>query len=252
MNETTMLGDIIRLARIDFIQVIATEAAGLFWIFAECLILIWVRAGRKTLAKSNRVEFNVDKYKLVVGTLIFLIISTAILSRHFMGRPYHEQLSIILSANGSDQLQNLQTAVNARLASQRTHFALWASFVTIWVLLESAIVYNGWRGYQNLRALLRNPSPESSGTSTATIMGLAALLSVFMWGAANAAAPIPDEALRLLIDVRTANMIPQNALYLYLRIAGVIWISVEWIAAIILWKSYRLIACAVRRRNAEP
>lgn len=42
----------------------------------------------------------------------------------------------------------------------------------------------------------------------------------------------------------------RNAIYLYLRLAGVAWTCVEWIAALILWRAYRMLANAVGRREA--
>jgi hypothetical protein len=34
----------------------------------------------------------------------------------------------------------------------------------------------------------------------------------------------------------------QNVMRLYLRLAGVVWVAVEWIAAIFLWKGYKLLS----------
>ncbi|MBI4558317.1 MAG: hypothetical protein HY706_12115 [Candidatus Hydrogenedentes bacterium] len=39
----------------------------------------------------------------------------------------------------------------------------------------------------------------------------------------------------------------QNAVYLYLRLAGIAWIVVEWTAAIILWRAYRMLKRAIRQ-----
>ena len=47
-------------------------------------------------------------------------------------------------------------------------------------------------------------------------------------------------------DAQAADAVYQNALYLYLRIAGVAWILVEWVAAIILWRGYCLLKKAAR------
>ena len=42
-----------------------------------------------------------------------------------------------------------------------------------------------------------------------------------------------------------ADAVYRNALYLYLRIAGTVWIVLEWIAAIVLWRAYRFLSAAV-------
>lgn len=42
------------------------------------------------------------------------------------------------------------------------------------------------------------------------------------------------------------NSIYRNAMYLYLRIAGVAWIGLEWIAAFILWRAYKRLRDAAK------
>jgi hypothetical protein len=53
-------------------------------------------------------------------------------------------------------------------------------------------------------------------------------------------------------DAQAADAVYWNALYFYLRMAGVVWIGVEWIAAIMLWHGYRLLAKAARERGTPP
>lgn len=57
--------------------------------------------------------------------------------------------------------------------------------------------------------------------------------------------------LAALNDVQEADAIYGNALLLYLRLAGVVWIAVEWVAAVILWRAYRLLRHSVERKGAE-
>ena len=55
--------------------------------------------------------------------------------------------------------------------------------------------------------------------------------------------------------VQTADekmALEQNALYLLLRLAGIVWIAIEWVAAILLWRGYRLLKDAVRRKGLTP
>ena len=47
----------------------------------------------------------------------------------------------------------------------------------------------------------------------------------------------------------TEDAVYRNAVYLWLRVAGVVWIVVEWVAAVILWRTYRLLADHVARRG---
>ena len=41
----------------------------------------------------------------------------------------------------------------------------------------------------------------------------------------------------------------RNAVYLHLRLAGAVWIAVEWAAALLLWRGHRLLARAVASRE---
>jgi len=50
-------------------------------------------------------------------------------------------------------------------------------------------------------------------------------------------------------DAQAADAVYHNAMYLYLRLAGVAWILVEWVAAIILWRGYSLLKKAARARG---
>jgi hypothetical protein len=49
-----------------------------------------------------------------------------------------------------------------------------------------------------------------------------------------------------LAAAREAGAVYRNALYLYLRLAGVAWITVEWVAAFLVWRVYGLARAAVR------
>lgn len=66
---------------------------------------------------------------------------------------------------------------------------------------------------------------------------------------------IPEESERILTALdaaQQADAVYANALLLYLRLAGVAWISVEWVAAVILWRAYRLLRKTVDRQGAQP
>ncbi len=52
-----------------------------------------------------------------------------------------------------------------------------------------------------------------------------------------------------LLKVYAADAPYRNALYLYLRLAGVVWIAVEWIAAFLLWRTYRMVAKAIAEKR---
>jgi len=79
------------------------------------------------------------------------------------------------------------------------------------------------------------------------------LLTGLAAGTSWAAYGLEPEAIRGTLRAADAANAPyRNALYLYLRIAGVVWIVVEWIAAVFLWKGYRLFHQAARNRGIRP
>jgi hypothetical protein len=59
-------------------------------------------------------------------------------------------------------------------------------------------------------------------------------------------------ALDALQTVHAADAPYRNALYLWLRIAGIAWISVEWVAGIVLWRAYVHLRRAARERGLSP
>lgn len=121
------------------------EAAGIFWIAAELGILVLVRAGRRHLeTRPLPAHFGLTRRDLRYllpsgGMLLGLLI--LYLFRHAGGPPVMDASNDILAA------------IAAR--EERVHLALWSGFVLIWIILEALIVYHGWRGYRQLRLLLK-------------------------------------------------------------------------------------------------
>ncbi|HNR30681.1 MAG TPA: hypothetical protein PKI11_07310 [Candidatus Hydrogenedentes bacterium] len=76
------------------------------------------------------------------------------------------------------------------------------------------------------------------------LVGAAVFLMVGVIAAGDAAAQ--GNILAALQEAEGDVAPYRNALYLYLRVAGVVWIAVEWVAAIILWHAYRFLRAAQR------
>ena len=248
------ISDIIQSARVEYCRVLLTEAAGLFWILAEICILFAVRVGRRLLdaeglsLESMQVRF--EKARAMVWGGLFLLFSAALFGRHLFDSPLHRQLAqLVAGGDGVD----LGRALNAHVSLMRAHYAVWASFVTLWVILEAGIVYNGWRGYRRLAQLLapRPPAPLRRSVLPFVLVGVAAIGSFIPFGLAHASGTDPDALRGMLGETQAANAVCRNALYLYLRLAGVVWIAVEWLAAFVLWRSFRLIAGAVREEDTR-
>lgn len=67
--------------------------------------------------------------------------------------------------------------------------------------------------------------------------------------ASTFATETPQQIPAVIQEVYHQDAVYENALYLYLRIAGIFWITVEWIAAIVLWRAYRLLRNAAKSKG---
>ncbi|MFP4502989.1 MAG: hypothetical protein ACLFTT_18500 [Candidatus Hydrogenedentota bacterium] len=73
------------------------------------------------------------------------------------------------------------------------------------------------------------------------VIVLLLLLAMLTWAVAGAAVAAPNVLLDAMRHAHAEDAVYRNALYLYLRMAGVAWIAVEWMAAVILWRAYRVV-----------
>lgn len=187
------------------------ELAGVFWVAAELLILVLVCWGREHLATAPHcavLRFTpAARRNLWLALACMGLLSLAVAARAFYLPP---------------------PTLEAVRAYALAHLVVWAGFVTVWVALECAIVYHGWRGYRVLGGLLGG---GWRGGGVRRGVGAGAVLALAFTGIATAQAA----ALHAAVEPW------QNALYFYLRAAGVVWIAVEWIAAWVLWRSYALL-----------
>jgi len=206
------------------------ESAGLFWIGAELAILFMMMAARRhvqTRPLPPRLELRYsEKRRARTWAYCFLLLAVIFLGRHLINAltPIPQDVSPLL------------------IGRVRVHLAVWSGFITAWVVLEVAIVYQGLRGYLALKALI-GPAASKTARPAKPSAAMLCLAGVFLL---HAAAP----AQMLLAEARIANQVYYNAMYLYLRLAGVVWILAEWVAALILWRAYVLIASAARRTES--
>jgi len=209
--------------RIDLL----VESAGLFWIAAELIVLFLVRAGKRHIETEPLPErfalTRVEKVWAVAWAVGFALLALLVLGRHFLtARIDPADATATLSAN------------------LHMHLSTWAGFVTAWVVLEMLIVYHGWRGYRRLRHLLGN-APARAAIPLVTWTLVICVLGLYSWRAVGLDVDTVRQAIR---EANKADQVYWNALYLYLRVAGIVWIVVEWWAALILFKGYRLLSRA--------
>ncbi len=247
------LSEAVLYARQVFYRHTLVESAGLFWLLAEFLILFAVLAGRRYLetdpvSRTFRWTGRDTQRALTLGVL-FGVLAVFTYGRHVFLLPVHAFLLVQPDAADAAFLDAV-----AQMTRQRNgeHLVLWAAFVTGWVVLEVLIVYHGWRGHLLLRRLLDSSSPPSGGFTgnsrggAVVVAGLLAFLLVPVAGAVTAL-QADNGLVQTMRAAYAAQTGYRDALYLYLRLAGVVWILVEWGAAVILWRAYRLLTDKVAR-----
>jgi hypothetical protein len=242
-------------------RILFIELCGAFWVAAEMLILFFMLEARRHLGRNPVPAVPIWDRLATRRALFYFSFLAAVLAfvicRPFIWLPLHDVLR-----NGPLSVQT--AAVYDFLAVQR-HLAVWAAFVTLWVLLESTIVYQGYRCYQLLRSrLLCGPSePAAPGPAHSHILTLLVICFLLTLGAfagpAFAAPKVAYGSTEVVGDwsqvlaLSESWLVPyRNAVYLYLRLAGILWIGVEWVAAVVLWRSHLLVSRALRANTGRP
>lgn len=224
------------------------ESAGLFWLGAEVAILFLVREGRIYLqaAAPWQQPFwrRETRRRALYWAAAFALLAAAVAWRHMGGTPVYEVLQKGLLGDPVD-LAALKEAVRQ---STHRHLVVWWCFVNGWVLLEAWIVAEGIRAYRRLRQLLGPAAAGGPKAGAAVVVGgLAVLFSAPAW-----AVEAPVNAPHLLPAIKRAlaeDAAYRDAMYLYLRLAGVAWVSVEWVAALVLWRAWRLLKATAEAAN---
>jgi len=201
------------------------ECAGVFWLWAEVVILFAMREGRVTLAGGNPAPWF---RRFSLWMLVFTVLFLPLLLRHLLPGP------LALAISGAEPA----AIANAYTRLVLTHLAVWSAFVVGWVVLESAIVIEGVRAYRHF-----NHRCKRLLLGTTVTVAMLAFPSL-----AQAAAPVAD-ALR---EAESALQPFRNAVYLHLRIAGIAWIAVEWVAAVLLWRGQSLLWQVARQESSAP
>ena len=203
------------------------ELSGWFWILSELAILYVILLVARRISQNNPRPgplFDPHTRRTAQRFLVaFSLIAALGLSRH-----------------GAAALQNPDAAPDAlHTAWEIQHLIVWTAMVTAWVLLECAIVAAGLHAVARLRQRLGEPHPTVA-------IPVAVALAAALLAAGGFFLPRPPDSTRLPEGID----LYRNALYAYLRIAGVVWIAVEWMAAITLVQVAALLTRRLRRRTA--
>lgn len=130
------------------------ETAGLVWIGAELVILYLVL--RVNLIVRAHLPHETARPPSTRGPLLILLLGTfaiaalLTLGRYIFVDALPEAIQSIILGNSTDPGHQIHALYMARA---HTHLALWCGFITLWVLLEVAIVYAGFKTYRSLRLI---------------------------------------------------------------------------------------------------
>jgi len=223
MDDASVVAFLQTVEREQFIY----ECAGVFWLWAELAILFAVREGRSVLLGKPRPSWLL---RLLSWSAVFCVVLFPLLFRGWF------LTGAATLATSSPQPETLAAAYTQGVL---IHLAVWSIFVLAWVLLESLIVYEGARTYGVFSARCRRLLNASAALLLLSVAALPAYATALtpLGGAVQAA----DEALQPY----------RNAVYLHLRLAGVAWILVEWIAAVLLWRGQALLWKTVHLRKVD-
>lgn len=207
------------------------EWSGLFWLGAEWVILWLVIQGRQYLAQGRLG----DVYDVCMSALGWLVLfGVLVWVARNVGLSNRDQIS----GNGHHP---------PYARSEFSHLLLWSSFVFGWVLLEVLIVYHGCRAFRILQQRLgkTGEGPYAPPFPTATFL----LLALFVGGTALVLVwPYDHQLWNIIMSESAKGADPdnfmdrfRNGVYLILRLAGIVWIAVEWFAAVYLIRGYLLL-----------
>ena len=143
---------ILRASR-QFTQEFFIEAAGVFWIGAEVVILFVVTAALRhfnaTPLPAIFALTSAEKRRAFWWAGGVALLCAATFGRHLFLTPIHTALAAIESPWDGE--------VEALYFSRaHIHLTIWCLFISAWVALEVAIVFQGVRAFARLRRLVRH------------------------------------------------------------------------------------------------
>ncbi len=224
------------------------EFAGVFWLAAELVLLAAVDTARCHLNKSPLTPHLVlDKHvfqKSMAAISLIIFMCLYVYGHGMSWGGIREGMAANLTPDVIAQMYHRAIL---------SHLTVWAVFVTGWVLLEVLIVIEGILVFRRLKQILPKLPFEfqpSSSKKTHLIIPLFIFILLFaslfiginvVFADENTIESISNPFIRACAEADIFLAPYRNAMYLYLRLAGVVWISVEWVAAILLWRGLRLL-----------
>lgn len=133
------------------------QVAGLIWIAAEIAILYVLTVANRLITQHHIADTfrftRKERTRALYWTVTFIIVATAVILRQ-MGIQTPAQITA-QAVSHPDTI----TYADIYMATRNfisLHQIIWATFVTVWIILEGAIVISGYHLYRQLAAMIRN------------------------------------------------------------------------------------------------
>lgn len=146
------LPDPVQAAASEFRSRLFIEGMGIFWIAAEIVILLIVIQARRTLdsGKVPLPRFTLEGLgrSTALGMCIVISIAAFTFGRHFIIEPMPRILEKTVVDRAT--VSSIEYAYTLRAT---VHTVIWSIFITAWVALEAAIVFQGYKAYKRFERL---------------------------------------------------------------------------------------------------
>ncbi len=183
---------------------------GIFWLFAEGLIMIYVRKGFLFLKTGNTRQRNFLLFCLTVFTLMTLL------------------------SFGKEMRMDRLFSFLDRFFGGFYYKYLWNFICALWVVIEGAIAVYVFRAYGILKDVL---SPEKTAPQKYFPHGP----SIFYIGFLAFYVVYHFFLFSLVDSGKLDYQTTRNILLFYARICGVFWIAIEGVIAFIAFRAYHLL-----------
>ena len=183
---------------------------GIFWLFAEGLIMVYIRKSFIFLSKGEARQITFIFFCITVFVLLFCL-------------NFGEEINL-----------NRHLGIKYKSLGYFYYSYLWNFFCTLWVAIEAAIVIYVLKIYNLLRIALE----EKKSILNRTLLFGPGIFFLFLFAFYVAY----HSYLGSLIDMVEYNHRSiQNLFNFYIKICGMFWIIIEWVVGLIGFKIFFLL-----------
>lgn len=242
-NESPVLD----AARERFRTDLLIEGAGVFWLVAELAILYAVTVGGRALRERplpGRLVLTSRERWIAAALALLSAGLIALVCARFLLAPALPEAVEAAALETSGVADAVYAAVVRHI---QVHLVIWCTFIAGWVVLESLIVIQGIRAFHALARVIGAAPARMSTAAAATVVFAAAVL-VAPEAAAHFSRAVETHLQHGFSEALTDARPGYRFVEFYLRVAGAVWASVEWIAALYLFRGYLMLRRFFRER----